>query len=209
MVSHVRHVDLTVWVAQSPKSTYVSDRVVEADLPSDQLELKGGPWVKEAMYLMPDVMSTVAIMNSTKLYTWNDIEGYLDKLIRYSYQGTWDMLYRSYEPDTRTLDVHYYESRVRASVSKARVFAWLALSVLLTLSAVILVIGKKVLCERSVVFDGPVAALVTDAREVLEKGGAGLTNLAYVTKEKEVGEVQLRRNAENGFSLVSAAVHLD
>ncbi|XTI86394.1 hypothetical protein V2W45_1341297 [Cenococcum geophilum] len=199
-------VNLTAGVAQSPTSTHVSDRVVEADLPGAELDLKGGPWVKEAMYLMPDVMSNVAMMNSTTLYTWDDIEGYLDKLIRYSYQGAWDMLYRSYEPDTRTLDVRYYESRVLASVSKARAFAWLALSVLLTLSAVVLVMGKKALCERRVVFDGPVAALVTDAREVLEKGGEGLANLAYVTKEKEVGEVQLRRNAGSGFYLVPSDV---
>lgn len=196
-------VNLTAGVALSPTSTYVSDRVVEADLPSAELDLKGGPWVKEAMYLMPDVMSNVAIMNSTTLYTWDDIEGYLDKLIRYSYQGAWDMLYRSYEVDTRTLDVRYYESRVLASVSKVRVFAWLALSMLLTLSAVALAIGKKVLCERSIVFDGPVAALVTDAVEVLGKGGMGLTNLAYATKknEKEVGEVRLTGNLGSGFHL--------
>ncbi|KAH8586654.1 hypothetical protein B0O99DRAFT_656735 [Bisporella sp. PMI_857] len=197
-------VNLTAGIAQSPTSTYVSDRVVEADLPSTELDLKGGPWVKEAMYLMPDVMSNVAMMHSTKLYTWDDIERYLDKLIRYSYQGAWDMLYRSYEPDNRTLDVRYYEPRVLASVSKARVFAWLALSLLLTLSAVVLVTGNKASCERSIVFDGPVAALVTDAREVLEKGGVGLTNLAYVTKEKKVGKVQLRRNPGSGFYLASS-----
>lgn len=193
-------VNLTAGIVQSPTSTYVSDRVVEADLPSDKLEIKAGPWVKEALYLMPDVMSNVAMMNSTNLYTWNDVEGYLNKVIRYSYQGSWDMLYRSYENDTRKLDVRYYESRVLASVSKARAFAWLALSVLLTLSAFILVVGKTALCKRSVVFDGPVAALVTDAAEVLERG-TELTKLAYVRKEKNVGEVQLRRKSDGGFIL--------
>lgn len=202
-------VNLTAGIVQSPTSTYISDRVVEADLESPKLELKAGPWVKEAIYLMPDVMSNVAIMNSTALYTWDDIEGYLNRLIRYSYQGAWDMLYRSYENDTRILDVRYYESRVLASVSKARVFSWLALSVLLTFSAVVLVLGKKSLCERSVVFDGPVAALVTDAREVLGKGGIGLANMAYVAKEKELGEVQLRRKPGSGFHLVPSDVELD
>ncbi|KAF2869415.1 hypothetical protein BDV95DRAFT_498212 [Massariosphaeria phaeospora] len=196
-------VNLTAGVADSPQSTYVTNRVVEANLPTTELDIRAGPWVQEAMYLMPDVMSNVALMNTTSLYTWDDLDGYLDKLVRYSYQGAWDMLSRSYDPNATMLEVQYYESRVRASVSRARVFAWLVVSVLLTLSSAVLAAGKKRLCERGVVFDGPVAALVTDARVVVDMGEADeLTSLAYVGKEKGVGEVRLQRNDDGGFHLV-------
>lgn len=194
-------VNLTAGISDSPRSTYVSNRVVEAEIPSKDMEVRGGPWVKEAMYLMPDVMSHVAMMNTTALHTWNDIEGYLDKLIRYSYQGTWDMLYRTYEIDNRTLDVQYYEVRVLASLSRVRVFAWLGVSFLVTVSAVCLVLGKKWSCERAIVIDGPVAALVTDSTAVLEKGGRDLTNLSYVTKEKKLGKVKLERLVDGSFRL--------
>lgn len=70
-------VNLTAGIATSETSTYISGRVVETDLQNTDLDIRGGPWVKEAMYLMPDVMSNVAMMNTTSLYTWEDMEGYI------------------------------------------------------------------------------------------------------------------------------------
>jgi hypothetical protein len=196
-------VNLTAGIADSPKSTYVSNRVVEAEIPSKDMEVRGDPWVKEAMYLMPDVMSNIAMMNTTTLHTWNDIEGYLDKLIRYSYQGAWDMLYRTYEVNNRILEVEYYASKVLASISRVRVFTWLGVSFLVTISAVFLVLGKKRVCERAIIIDGPVAALVTDSAAILENRGRDLTNLSYVTKEKELGKVKLEKLTDGSFCLRS------
>jgi hypothetical protein len=133
-------VNFTAGVATSPTSAFISGRVVEADLLDMDMELRPGPWVQEAIYLMSDVMSMLSVMNVTSLNTWGDPKGYIDKLIRYSYQATWDMLFHSFDPKIIDLDVNVFEPRLRASVSRARVSLWLAISFILTLSVVLLVL---------------------------------------------------------------------
>lgn len=128
-------VDLTAGVTRSPSSTYISNTVVEANLEDEFTEIEPGPWVQEAMYLMADVMSAVSMANSTGLGTWDNLDGYLSKLVRYSYQAAWDMLFRTFDDRLSDLKVRIYERRQEAKVSKARVFAWLSISSLLPLSA--------------------------------------------------------------------------
>ncbi|KAJ4186811.1 hypothetical protein NW755_007543 [Fusarium falciforme] len=50
-------VNLTAGVVRSPTSTYLSSRVIQGDTADSELPIEPAPWVQEAMYLMPDVMS--------------------------------------------------------------------------------------------------------------------------------------------------------
>ncbi|KAH8685409.1 hypothetical protein BGZ60DRAFT_466204 [Tricladium varicosporioides] len=167
-------VNFTAGVTTSPTGTYISNRVVEADVAAARMDIRGGPWVKEALYLLPDIMSALTMMNTTSLNTWDDLEGYTSKVIRYSYQAAWDMLSRSFDPilANATFSARVYRPRVRASVSHGRVLAWLAVGALMTISAVLLTWGMKSMrCVRQRVFDGPVAALLTDPKEVIDGNG--------------------------------------
>ena len=82
------------------KSIYTSNQVVGSNnIPSDH-DIVEGPWVYEAMYLLPDVMSMVVIMNTTSLNSWNNLENYVSNLISYSYQGSWYMSQRSFDQNS-------------------------------------------------------------------------------------------------------------
>ena len=127
-------INFTVGVTTSATSTYVTGRVTEAD--SDGVDIRAGPWVKQALYMLPDVMSTVAIMNTTELNTWHNLINYTETLIRYSYLGAWDMLQRNYDNNSTNLTATLLEPRLQASVSRGRVLAWFFVNLLFTFSGV-------------------------------------------------------------------------
>jgi hypothetical protein len=195
-------VNFTAGVATSPTSTYISNDVVEADLVDKDMKLRPGPWVQEAMYLMPDVMSMVSNMNTTVFHTWKDLENYTSKLIRYSYQASWDMLFRLYDTNITKLNVEIYEPRLKASVSRSRVFSWVAVSSLMTLSASLLVFGGWK-CERKRVVDGAVAALMTDPTGLLGSDCRWLTDLSYVVNGYEkIGKIRLEKANGGDYALI-------
>ena len=115
-------VNFTAGVVRSPTSTYISSRVIEADQVDEDMVIEPGPWVQEATYLMSDTMSMLSAMNTTTLETYNNRSGYIVKLVRYSYQASWDALYRDFDNRTQLLDVKPQEPRIRATVSKGRVY---------------------------------------------------------------------------------------
>jgi hypothetical protein len=195
-------VNLTAGIAVSPISTYVTPRVVEASINASQMEILPGPWVQEAMYLMPDVMSMFSQMNSTPLPTWGNLEDYTSKLIRYSYQGAWDALSRSYEPNTSSIPVHLYEPRQVAIVSHTRVYAWLAISLLVQVSCFVLLVGSRLL-KRENILDGNLSALLTDPSALYEKMGERF-NPSFIepTISEKLGAIYLQREDEQGYRLI-------
>ncbi|RSM19121.1 hypothetical protein CDV31_002042 [Fusarium ambrosium] len=185
-------VNLTAGVVRSPKSTYLSSRVIQGDATGSEVSIQPAPWVQEAMYLMPDVMSVFSMMNSSGLSTWENLEEYVTRLIRYSYQGSWDMLSRSFEPDNKLLSVRRYEQRQVAQVSRPRVFGWLGASLALTLSWALLVLGQK-FSSRKIVEDGPAAALVTDCSPLFDAAENELTDISSASDAKDEKRMKLRK----------------
>jgi hypothetical protein len=105
--------------------TYLSSEAVEGNqIPSDA-DIQAGLWIHEALYLLPDVMSMVAIMNTTQL---NSYKNHTANLLMYSYQGAWDILQRSFDFTNTNLTAIPREPRVQASVVHSRVYGWLFLS---------------------------------------------------------------------------------
>ncbi|RYP39082.1 hypothetical protein DL767_002345 [Monosporascus sp. MG133] len=214
-------VHFTVGVMTSPSSTYISSQVVEGDQEPQAADIAAGRWVLEALYLLPDVVSTVAIMNTTSLDTWHNIFNYTENLIRFSYQGAWDMLQRNFDPNTTTLVATIQDRRGQATVTLVRVYAWLAVSILMTVGAVVLwhLIRH---CDRNIVVDGPLALLLSDPTEVfggvdetvrIPKENHHLSNLTVLTKDDEnillrLEEVEAEPSGKTGvFRLRKGARH--
>ena len=177
--------------------TYLSSKAVEGNqIPSDA-DIVEALWVREALYLLPDVMSTVAIMNTTQLNSYHNIENYTANLLTYSYQGAWDMLQRTFDRTNTNLTAIPRVPRVQASVVHSRVYGWLFISLLFTLSSLPLWWLTKQ-CERSAVIDGQTAMLMTDPSGVLREHG-DLRNLAYVTKRDGQIRLKLKKSSEGQF----------
>jgi hypothetical protein len=128
-------IEFTAGVATLETTTYINSGVIESG-PLDPVtsDIHPGAWVREALYLMPDVMTAVAIMNTTSLNTWDNIANYTENLIRYSYLGAWDMLHNRFEPNNTNLTASIAEPRLQASVSKARVTGWVVIQCLFILT---------------------------------------------------------------------------
>lgn len=94
------------------------------------------------LWLMPDLMTMIAVMNSSLLPTWNNVDGYAETLIRQAYLAAWDMYHASFDMDApgSLFDATAQEPRIRAEVSFARVFAWLGVSLLMTVGGVLLLL---------------------------------------------------------------------
>lgn len=150
------NVNFTVGVTTPETSTYVTSRVVDGGTDPQAFDIQAGPWVKQALYLLPDVMTAVAVMNTTSLDTWNNLFNYTEMLIRYSYLGAWDMLQRTYDNNSTNLTATTLELRLQASVSWTRVMAWFIVNFVFTLTgAAVLYLQKNVDIPELKYIDGP------------------------------------------------------
>jgi len=133
-------VDYTAGVTVSPRSTYHSSRVVEDQTPLEEVVFEPNPWVQESLWLLPDLMTMIAVMNSSLLPTYDNIDGYVEALLRQAYLAAWDMYHDSFDEDQ--ISVTYTAlpgvSRQLASISAARVYGWLSICLLMTVTGALL-----------------------------------------------------------------------
>ena len=132
-------VNFTAGVRVAQTSTYIKHNLVEADGGDpDGGDIVAGPWVQQALYMVPDVMAMLAIINTTELATWENLFNYTETLVRRAYMGSWDALHRQFEPNNTVLVVDPWESRLEAKISLARVLGWLAVNVIFGASGFLL-----------------------------------------------------------------------
>ncbi|KIW87353.1 uncharacterized protein Z519_11989 [Cladophialophora bantiana CBS 173.52] len=139
----IGRVNFTAGVTISPQSKYVSNRVVEDQTPLDEVVFVENPWVQEAVWLLPDLMTMIAVMNSTLLPTFDNINHYVELLMCQAYLAAWDMYHDSFDEDQKGLAYTAIPSvsRQLAEVSFARVFAWLAICALMTIFGALLLVA--------------------------------------------------------------------
>ena len=82
-------------------------------------------------------------MNSTLLLIYDNIDGYVEALIRQAYLAAWDVYHDSFDSDGIQLSYTALPSTSRqlASVSFARVFGWLGICLLMTFTGAFLLAG--------------------------------------------------------------------
>jgi hypothetical protein len=186
-------INITAGVIVAPQSRYVSSRVVEAsdDNSPSQQEIQPSTWVREAMFLMPDTMTKISLMNTSSISTWNSLDGYTTSLVRQAYLANWDMLHATFEQsDTAMMSATPPLLRQLASVSLKRVLAWEVLSFLLTVSGFLVLIVQSRYCGHGVIVDGPTAALLLDAKDVVSEYRE-TAELRALTNEEEAIKVYL------------------
>lgn len=134
-------VNFTAGVRFSSRGTYVKSNVIETE--GRNSSITPGPWVREALYMMSDVMTTVAVMNTSEAPTWDNLESYTESLIRQSYLGAWDILQRQFDPNSTELAVTLREPRLQASVNAPRVLGWFFLNIAFTCTALSLPLLRR------------------------------------------------------------------
>ncbi|KAK4208189.1 hypothetical protein QBC37DRAFT_453706 [Rhypophila decipiens] len=126
-------INFTAGVINASSATYVRSTVIEAD--PHNTPTVAHPWVREALWLLSDVINIMAKFNSTwAIPTWGDVEGYAATAIRFGYMAAWTSLHR----------------KLQAVVSLWRVLLWLGINVLFSASWVV----SRVLTGRHEVIRG-------------------------------------------------------
>ncbi|RSL96496.1 hypothetical protein CDV31_013451 [Fusarium ambrosium] len=128
----IGRVNFTAGVTTSRRATYLTPRVVEDQTPINDVDFKPNSWVHEAIWLLPDLMTMLSVMNASQLPTYGNVDGHVGELLRQGYLAAWGMLAHGYGQETETYKALPAEGRLVADVSFARVFAWLALCMLMT-----------------------------------------------------------------------------
>ncbi|KAH8902622.1 hypothetical protein BR93DRAFT_941296 [Coniochaeta sp. PMI_546] len=85
------------------------------------------------------MMTMISLANSSQIPTWNNLDLYAENLIRQSYLAAWEGLHQAFDEGPEALaSTTPAVSRVKATVSYARVFSWLGISLLTTLAVILL-----------------------------------------------------------------------
>lgn len=171
--------------------------------PLKQSDFKPNTWVQPSLIILKDVMLDLSTSNTTSIPTWDNLDGYVETLIRRAYLGSWGVL-RSLEGHPTQFKVYIAEPRLVATVSWTRVLSWLIISMFVPVSGLVWYFGAQVACKRNLILDYPVAVLLTDVSKVLGDRGSqdlDLTNLSYVTKADEQLRLSLGSDGAGKYSV--------
>lgn len=201
----------TAGVIHAPSSRYISPRVVEyyptvkemnngsnTSLSVDNITaIEPSIWTQEALWMMSDVMTQIAIINTSSMPTWDNLENYTASLIRHAYMANWDAFHLAFDQnDTSLLTVGWRMDRLWASVSRTRLFAWFGVTLLVPVSGVLMRYLQMRHSRRAMITD-EVAVLLTDPAGVIEKYPF-VSGMVSVTEEDEqMGRITLEQVKPN------------
>jgi len=191
-------VSFTVGIRYFERGVYVGNRTVEA-LPDSKSPPKivGDTWAKMGLYLLSDMLAMLPLMKTEdEEYGTRNLTQYVEILIRQSYLSMRGAL-RPYRPEATNLTAYYPISYLEAQVDSRRVCIWLALNLLLPISALGMLwvenghegSGRR----RDPVVHTALAPLLTDVRDVLVEDPNGISNMSYLTNydTKALGKLRL------------------
>jgi hypothetical protein len=112
----------------------------------------------------------ISLANSSQLPTWHNVDLYAENLIRQSYLAAWDSFHQSFDEGGVLSSATPVESRIQATVSYPRVFAWLAVSLLTSVGGVLLLVltfGEEELDLPSSVTAAQTKEAMKDTKKIL------------------------------------------
>jgi hypothetical protein len=158
-------------------------------------------WVNETMYLLPHFLHFISTTNDVYRPQTTDLEGYIKNVVQNAYSAIWAVLDATLNltPDKHDPGKSAFISGItfmmRVRIKKQRLYAWLALNLLFTISGILHLLFER-LSSRPIIVDTTAAALTSDVSRLLADPHIAKLkwrNMSYVTKEDVFGsEKELR-----------------
>ncbi|KAF4446025.1 hypothetical protein F53441_10283 [Fusarium austroafricanum] len=187
-------------------SKFVTPQVVEYNCSNDftnlEEEIEPSIWTREALWLLPDTMTQIAIMNTSQLPTWENLDNYTETLIRISYLANWDTLHALYDDkDNGKMTLLPAQPRLRASVGFIRLYTWYGVTLLLPVTGILLKYLHRS-CKRGMIAD-EVALLFSDTSEITKRHHdlTALTTLSKSDEELRPMLIRQSRTKEGVFKI--------
>ncbi|KAI1670787.1 hypothetical protein Ptr902_08129 [Pyrenophora tritici-repentis] len=161
------------------------------------------PLAEQALRMTPDVL---ALMITS--YTWKawmepeNLDNYTKGMLLVAYQACWNALANTWSNDTtsRQTETSLPYPALTASVNPRRVWIWLLLNCLLTVSGLILAY-LQTSTRAKTVRSPELSALLLDTKQIIDKGSPGLCNAVTIAKEDKHLLMRLRcsKDDDSGY----------
>ncbi|KAH6673266.1 hypothetical protein B0J14DRAFT_639209 [Halenospora varia] len=175
------------------------------------LEIQPESLVDEILAMLPEVMHTIASMNSTQTSQLGQLDTWTQSLLINAYSATWTSfnVYFGSGDTALEADISIPVIGVRANVNSRRVWFWFCCNGLVTVSGLCLM-WVRIGCERKVIVDPVLTAVLLDASGVIERDINGLCNASRLGKEDEnLGALRLRQFHVAGMDYEKGHAMLD
>jgi hypothetical protein len=185
------------------------DPIVQNDT---ELIIKPDPLTRDTLDLMRSTTSEMIRFSEIPLPDYRgDVSRYVSELLLRSYAATWTALTRvtgvadGDAPAALSTGVEIASEGLKAVVSFPRVFVWLFLNLLVTVSGAIFVL-LQLSCSQPIVANPRLAAMLLDSKEVLHIGQRGFCNFSSLTSaDQEIGNLRVRADRVGHRKLELAA----
>ncbi|KAK0623834.1 hypothetical protein B0T14DRAFT_565153 [Immersiella caudata] len=161
------------------------------------------PLITETLAMLPEVMHAITTMSVTSSSQLGKLPQWTQRLLQQAYFATWtEMSIYFADPPDFDSDVPEPLSSgttvpiqvVLASINRDRMWLWLGLNVLVTVSGVLLLAWQTGGCEAKVVIDPVLVAVMLDSQRLLDGDDTGLCNASRLADaDEELGVLRLRR----------------
>lgn len=157
------------------------------------LALREDPMTNAALRLMPDTTNLYVRINTSVPSTMSNVDDYVIEVLGRSYSGAWTAITNFLGGSETPLTSSFSPSLpfLQAQVDLKRVYAWLAIQLLLTFSGIIF-LWMQAGSDFPLIGDTTLAAFKLDATDVTTKeGDKMLNNGSLLRLELQVGGIKI------------------
>jgi hypothetical protein len=148
--------------------------------------------------MMPMVGGMMALQNNSLPRAYNNLDRYVTELLIRSYAASWTHVRKATDVLPLSSEVQIAIPTSHAKVLWWRVWVWLSLNLLFTLSGLLFLVVQS-LSGQKLVTSPQLAALLLDTSEVLHKKNRAFCDFSALTKDdKGLGYLHFTRNWDQG-----------
>lgn len=142
---------------------------------------------------MSETMKNIVMLNATHPWMHNNLNKYTTGILTLAYHAAWSSLMNRLGNASEPTTTRIAESVVLATVDRTRIWIWLAMSAMLTTSALTVGVAQIVSITRTV-RETTLVALAMDLAEVTHSGHASkLSGAVSLSKKNHKAEVEVDR----------------
>ncbi|KAF9636427.1 hypothetical protein BFW01_g7323 [Lasiodiplodia theobromae] len=145
--------------------------IVQQDQYFHSTEVRPDPLVDLAFRIQPEIMFALTDMNAMNGRTWGNLDGHVAGSWSAAFQASWNALNDYFKVDQAETTIELPVTSVKARVSSSRIYAWMVMQLLLSVSGALLALLQSC-CEGRTVGCFVSTCLLTDPTEVYKDPGA-------------------------------------
>jgi hypothetical protein len=147
-----------------------------------------------ALHFLPTVSALIAAVNASVPSTYNNFENYVSELLSRSYVAEWTNQNQRWGDNIASTSVEIAVEGSKADIERIRVYLWLSLNLLVSLSGLVFILLLRSY-HQPLVVDPLLALILLDPTDLQHREGRALCNFSSFSREDErVGDFILKED---------------